>query len=55
VADVYDALCSSRAYKPAWDIGNVIEEMRRLRGRKFDPSILDLFLENLAAFAETVV
>jgi len=55
VADVYDALCSSRAYKPAWDIGNVIGEMRRLRERKFDPAILDLFLEHLPAFAETVV
>jgi putative two-component system response regulator len=47
VADVYDALMSQRAYKPAWEEDMVIAEMRRLREGKFDPAILDLFLENL--------
>jgi len=55
VADVYDALCSSRSYKPAWEISNVIEEMRRLRGSKFEPGIVNLFLDNLPAIAETLV
>jgi putative two-component system response regulator len=55
VADVYDALCSTRSYKPAWDIGNVIEEMKRLRGKKFDPELVDLFLEHLPSIAETLV
>jgi putative two-component system response regulator len=47
VADVYDALMSQRAYKPAWEEDLVIAEMKRLRGSKFDPEILDLFLANL--------
>jgi putative two-component system response regulator len=44
VADVYDALLSQRPYKPAWDECAVAEEMRKQRGIKFDPEILDIFL-----------
>ncbi len=51
VADVYDALMSQRAYKPAWEEDVVIAEMRRLRETKFDPEILDLFLGNLSLMA----
>lgn len=47
VADVYDALMSQRAYKPAWEEDMVLAELRRLRGTKFEPAILDLFVENL--------
>ena len=47
VADVYDALMSCRAYKPAWEEDRVIAEMKRLRGLKFDPDVLDAFLEEL--------
>lgn len=53
VADVYDALMSQRAYKPAWEEELVIAEMRTLREIKFDPQILDLFLENISAIALT--
>jgi HD-GYP domain-containing protein (c-di-GMP phosphodiesterase class II) len=49
IADVYDALLSRRAYKPAWEHDAVIHELQRLRTIKFDPDILDLFLENLSA------
>ena len=49
VADVYDALTSQRAYKPAWDTDATIAELRRLRGVKFDPDLLDLFLAELQA------
>lgn len=47
VADVYDAMLSQRAYKPAWEEELVISEMKAMRGTKFDPEILDLFLNNL--------
>jgi len=47
VADVYDALVSPRAYKPAWENDRVMTEMRQMRGIKFDPEILDLFVDNL--------
>lgn len=48
IADVYDALLSRRAYKPAWNEDLVIAELRRLRGTKFEPALLDLFLANVA-------
>ncbi len=51
VADVYDAMLSQRAYKPAWQEERVIAEMRQMRGTKFDPAIFDLFIENLPALA----
>jgi HD-GYP domain-containing protein (c-di-GMP phosphodiesterase class II) len=51
VADVYDALMSQRAYKPAWEEEVVLNEMRSLRERKFDPQILDLFLANISAMS----
>ncbi len=47
VADVYDALISRRTYKPAWEEDKVMSEMRQMRGIKFDPEILDLFMDNL--------
>lgn len=47
IADVYDALLSRRVYKPAWEEDVVLAELRRLRGVKFDPALLDLFLENV--------
>lgn len=47
VADVYDALVSQRAYKPAWEGSLVVTTMQKMRGTRFDPAILDVFLENL--------
>lgn len=47
ISDVYDALHSKRTYKPAWDTASVVTEMKRLRGIKFDPTLLDLFLADL--------
>jgi HD-GYP domain-containing protein (c-di-GMP phosphodiesterase class II) len=44
ICDVYDALRSERPYKGAWAVDQVVEEMRRERGRHFDPELLDLFL-----------
>jgi len=57
VADVYDALISRRSYKPAWEEDRVMAEMRQMRGIKFDPEILDLFVDHLPAItaAEMVV
>jgi len=51
VADVFDALISHRAYKPAWEEEHAIAEMVKLRGTKFDPTILDLFMQNLPGMA----
>ena len=47
VADVYDALCSRRSYKDPWDEDRVLEEMRRLSGKNFDPEVIDAFFDSL--------
>ena len=47
VADVYDALSSKRSYKEAWDEDRVIEEIRCLSGKSFDPDMVDAFLDCL--------
>ena len=44
VADVFDALTSERPYKKAWSVEESIEEIRRQRGRQFDPRVVEAFL-----------
>jgi len=43
VADVYDALCSRRAYKQPWDEDKVMEEMHSSSGNHFDPEVTEAF------------
>lgn len=50
VADVYDALCSKRSYKSGWSCEDAAAFMREQRGIKFDPGLIDLFIENIALF-----
>ncbi len=52
IADVFDALSVERAYKRSWPIEEIIDFMKRERGKKFDPYLIDLFLENLDLFLE---
>jgi HD-GYP domain-containing protein (c-di-GMP phosphodiesterase class II) len=55
VADVYDALSSRRSYKDPWDEDRVLEEMRRLSGKSFDPDVVNAFfdcLDTLRAIAK---
>ncbi len=44
IADVFDALMSARPYKDAWPPAFVLEEIERLSGTHFDPSIVASFL-----------
>ncbi len=44
IADVYDALCSVRPYKPAWPQDRVVATMLAGRATQFDPDLLDVFL-----------
>ena len=50
LADVYDALTTPRVYKPAWTHEEAASEIRRLRGIKFDPAIVDAFEREEAVF-----
>ena len=44
VADVYDALTSHRAYRPAWTHEQTLELIREGRGTHFDPQCVDAWL-----------
>jgi response regulator RpfG family c-di-GMP phosphodiesterase len=45
VCDVFDALRSERPYKQPWPLEDALEELRRERGRHFDPVVVDAFLD----------
>jgi putative two-component system response regulator len=45
VADVLDALTHARPYKLAWPLEDALAELRRQRGRQFDPRVVDALLE----------
>ncbi|HEX9682254.1 MAG TPA: HD domain-containing phosphohydrolase [Acidimicrobiales bacterium] len=44
IADVFDALCSARRYKPAYGLTQSLEIMVAERGTHFDPDLLDAFV-----------
>jgi HD-GYP domain-containing protein (c-di-GMP phosphodiesterase class II) len=45
VCDVFDALISSRAYKPAWPIDTALSEILHQGGRRLDPRLASLFVK----------
>ena len=45
VADSFDAMITDRPYREALVQHNVIAELKRCRGTKFDPKVTDVFLE----------
>ena len=45
VADAFDAMTSKRAYRNAMSIEQALAELLKNRGKQFDPSALDAFLE----------
>jgi response regulator RpfG family c-di-GMP phosphodiesterase len=52
VADVWDALTSDRAYRPAWDLDRAVSHIAAASGTLFDPACVEAFL---AVVAETGV
>lgn len=52
VADVFDALTSSRPYKKAWTNDEALNLLEELAGRKFDPDCVRIMLENRAAIED---
>ncbi len=45
IVDVFDSLTQQRPYKEAWSTDRAVEEMERMRGLRFDPDLLDAFLD----------
>ena len=48
VADVYDALTSERAYRPAWSPEEARRHVREESGKAFDPQVVEAALAVLA-------
>ncbi len=45
IADAFDAMTTSRAYRSARPTEYAVEELKRNRGSQFDPALVDLFIE----------
>ncbi len=43
LADVFDAMCSDRAWRPAFEVGEVVDHIVAGRGKAFDPDCVDAF------------
>ncbi|CDG81222.1 HD-GYP domain-containing protein [Janthinobacterium agaricidamnosum] len=52
IADVFDALTSTRPYKRAWPVDDAVGYLQEQRGRHFDPTLVDLFVEKMPAVNE---
>jgi HD-GYP domain-containing protein (c-di-GMP phosphodiesterase class II) len=44
VADAFDAMVSTRIYRPARSYEEAVEEILRCKGAQFDPDVVDAFL-----------
>ena len=47
VADVFDALTSTRVYKPAFPVDEALKIIEDGKGTQFDPKCVEVFLEAL--------
>ena len=47
VADVFDALCSTRVYKPAFPLEEALKIIEEGKGTQFDPRCVEVFLDAL--------
>jgi response regulator RpfG family c-di-GMP phosphodiesterase len=52
LADVFDALTHQRCYKEAWPLRRTLQYLVEERGRRFDPDLVDVFMQNLDRFIE---
>ncbi len=53
VADVFDALTHERAYKHAWRLDDAVDEIKAQSGTKFDPAVVQAFLNVAAAYVNS--
>jgi HD-GYP domain-containing protein (c-di-GMP phosphodiesterase class II) len=45
VVDVWDALGSNRSYREKWDPDRMVAYLEEQSGKKFDPSIVKVFID----------
>lgn len=54
VADVFDALMSTRYYKEGWNIDEAYKEIVKCSGTHFDPDVVQMFVEHFDEFKKIV-
>jgi len=54
VIDVFDALAHKRYYKEAWSIEDSVAYMKDHSGTRFDPQLIDIFMEHIDEFIAIV-
>ncbi len=52
LADVFDALGSKRCYKEKWNNEQIKQFLIEEKGKKFDPTMIDVFIESFDEFVE---
>ncbi|MEA1953921.1 MAG: response regulator [Campylobacterota bacterium] len=52
LVDVFDALMHKRCYKEAWRLDEAMSYIKLESGKSFDPSLVDLFCDNIDEFLE---
>ena len=53
LADVFDAVTSTRPYKPAFPLDDALDIIAQGRGTQFDPAVVDAFFAGLEQVLET--
>ena len=52
LADVFDALGSTRIYRDAWDDAKIFNYFEEEKGKHFEPKLVDIFFDNIDEFLE---
>ncbi len=53
ICDVYDALCTDRPYRPAWDSDRALGYLAERAGLEFDPEIVQTFTQMIRMWHES--
>ncbi len=54
LADVFDALYHKRCYKEAWPLEDIIDLLKKEKGKHFDPILVDLILNNIDEYVRII-
>lgn len=50
IADVFDSLGTNRVYQKKWEDADILQFLKDQRGKKFQPSLVDIFVEHFDEF-----
>ena len=45
VSDAFDAMTTNRSYRPAMKLNQAVDEIVSMKGKQFDPLVVDAFLK----------